>query len=474
MSSVLPKPDPLVCALCEACARGDTRLVQGLLEQGANIDGKNENRDTPMHVAIQANQVAAAAVLVDAGADLVGALSSAKLPPLFQAAAACQMGMAQMLLDHGCDPLAAPPYGGAPYFYDVVEAGSVDGARLLLEHGCDAECTNSSGRTALAAAVRGDSVPMVELLIAHNAKVRGDSNGGSLLGATRNVEMVRVLLDAGADADARASSGSHVLTDAVVERNLPIAYLLLSRGARGDRSTSSGQPLLITAIRDRQLQVRDKTELVRRLLQRGAKATCKDGGAPALRYALEYQQQQQQQPGGGGGTGLPEIVALLLQHGAEANKCTMNSKTGETALLYAVRTGKAVEAGHLLRHGANPNEGCDGKQSGGSKNGGVVMLSPLVQAVVRRDGDMIRLLRSYGARLDETMLEFARAVVEQPQIYETITTTPVNGGGASASGNHSRGRGVSVQVEMSIGRGNGPRAASPPPAYEAVSTPAGK
>lgn len=460
MSSVLPKPDPLVCALCEACARGDTRLVKGLLEQGANIDGKNENRDTPMHVAIQANQVAVAAVLVEGGADLKGALSSAKLPPLFQAAAAGQTGMAQMFLDHGCDPLQTSSYG-TPYFYDVVEAGSVDGARLLLEHGCDVESTNSPGRTAIVAAVRRDSVPMAELLIAHGAKARdvGDSSGASLLGCTKNIEMVRVLLDAGADADSRGSSGCHVLVDAVTDRNLPIAYLLLSRGARGDRSTMSGQPLVITAIRDKQLHVRDKTELVRRLLQRGAKATCKDSGTPALRYALE-------QPGG-----LPDIVAMLLQHGAEANKCTMNSKTGETALLYTVRTGKGVEAGHLLKHGANPNEGCDGKQSGGSK--GMVMLSPLVQAVVRRDADMIRLLRSYGARLDETMLEFAKVVVEQPQIYETITTPPVNNGASSSGGQQSRGRGLSVQVEINMGR-NAPRAASPPPAYEAVSTPASK
>ncbi|TQW11915.1 Ankyrin repeat-containing domain protein [Cordyceps javanica] len=457
MSSVLPKPDPLVCALCEACARGDTRLVQGLLDQGASIDGRNENRDTPMHVAIQANQVAVAALLAAAGADCEGAHSSAKLPPLFQAAAAGQTGMARMLLDHGCDPLQAPQYG-TPYFYDVVERGSVDGARLLLERGCDAETANSSGRKVIVAAVRRDSVPMVELLIAHGAKVHGvcDSSGGSLLGATKNADMVRALLDAGADADARGGSGSYVLADAVTERNLPVAYLLLSRGARGDRSTLSGQPLVIAAVRDRQLPARDKTELVRRLLQRGAKATAREGGEPALRFALEH-------PGGG----LPEVVALLLQHGAEANRCTMNGKTGETALLYAVRTGRAVEAGHLLKHGANPNEGCDGKHSGGRGRDGSLP-SPLVQAVVRRDADLIRLLRGYGAKLDETMLEFAKVVVEQPQIYESITTPHVNSG-TLPSGQQGTGRGFSMQVDISMGRGGAPRTASPPPAYEAVS-----
>ncbi|ATY61691.1 Ankyrin repeat-containing domain [Cordyceps militaris] len=432
VSSVLPKPDPLVCALCEACARGDTRLVQGLLDQGANVDGRNENRDTPMNVAIQANQIDAAALLAAAGADVEGAHGAAKLPALFQAAAAGHTGMARMLLDRGCDPRQAAPHGGKPYFYDVVDRGSVDGARLLLQHGCDAGTTNGSGQTAIAAAVRRDCVPMVELLIAHGAQIHGTchSSGGSLLGGTKNVDMVRVL------------------ADAVAERNLPVAHLLLGRGARGDRHTLAGQPLVVAAIRDRQLPVRDKTELVRRLLQRGAKGTATDGGVPALRWALE-------QPAGAG-AGLADVVALLLLHGAEANRCVMNDKTGETALLYVVRSGRAAEAGHLLKHGANPNEGGDGKL----RSGGTPLPSPLVQAVVRRDADMIRLLRAYGAKLDETMLEFARTVVEQPQIYETITARPVRGGTSSSSGRQSAG--LSMQGEMSS------RAASPPPAYETV------
>ncbi|KAJ3492475.1 hypothetical protein NLG97_g5370 [Lecanicillium saksenae] len=145
----------------------------------------------------------------------------------------------------------------------------------------------------------------------------------------------------------------------------------------------------------------------------------------------------------------------------------MNTKTGETALLYAIRTGKSVEAGHLLKHGANPNDGYDGKQSSSK---GIPLPSPLVQAVVKRDVELIRLLRSYGAKLDETMLEFAKVVVEEPQIFETITAPSAN----VSTGQQRRGREFSVQVDISMGQGNPPRAASPPPAYEAVSTPAGK
>lgn len=483
MSSVLPKPDPLVCALCEAAARGDTRLVQGLIDQGANIDGKNENRDTPMHVAIQANQIEVASLLMDAGVDLEAANSSSKLPPLFQAAAAGQIGMAKMFLEHGCDPNQKLTYGTTPYFYEVVERGTVDGVRLLLEHGADVEETNATHSRPLAAAVKRGSVPMVELLLSHNAKVNGsvDYGSGTILGlatATKDVELVRLLLDAGADADAKTSSGAYVLVEAVVDRQLELAHLLLRHGARGDRKTLAGQPLLIAVIRDKQMAPADKTDLVRRLLQRGAKATAKDNGLPALRYALEPPPSLPPGSGGGGGGGgggLPDVVALLLQHGAEANKCVMNSATGESALLYTIRTGKTVEMGLLLKHGANVNDAGGG--SGSGEKSGAAAVPPLVQAVVRRDADMIRVLRSYGARLDDTMLEFAKAMVQQPEIYETVTADlgpvgrPLRGG---------RGGGAGGRFEVSISMGSNQslpaarRASSPPPAYETVTTPTGK
>lgn len=470
ISSMLPKPDPLVCALCEAAAHGDVRLVEGLIEQGADIEGKNENRDTPMHVAVQANQAAVVMALIEAGADPTAASGSPKLPPLFQAAAAGHIDLAAALIESGhVDPQQTDQNDVASYFYAVVKTGSVDGIKLLLANGAEANGSQHGGSRPVMAAIKRESAPLVRLLISHGASVKGSDNSGtSIMEAavkTGSLDIVRPVLEAGGDVDTCCNSGLRVLTYSVVERNVPLALLLLNHGADGNRSTLSGQPLLITVIRDRQLHVRDKTELVRRLLQRGAKAKCTENGQPALRYALEQQ------------GGLPEIVGLLLQHGADASGCRMGSgNTGETALAYAVRMGKADEVAMLLKYGVNANDQFK------ANSGAVVAAPPLVQAVARGDAGMVRLLREHGARLDETMLAFAKSVVQNAEIYDVVTAAPAGGESAAvetetAPATASSGRRqFEISMSVNFGRGNvpiggGTRAASPPPAYEATASP---
>ncbi|KAI1778445.1 ankyrin repeat-containing domain protein [Hypoxylon cercidicola] len=80
-------------------------------------------------------------------------------------------------------------------------------------------------------------------------------------------------------------------------------------------------------------------------------------------------------------SGNPDIVKLLLNHGADPNWCPVVN----TTLLIATRFSRLSIAKILLEAGAKVNEGCP---------------PPIVVAVFREDMDMFRLLRQYGAKLD--------------------------------------------------------------------------
>ncbi|VUC32028.1 unnamed protein product [Clonostachys rosea] len=81
------------------------------------------------------------------------------------------------------------------------------------------------------------------------------------------------------------------------------------------------------------------------------------------------------------GGGNPEVIRLLLAHGADPNQ----SSHGETALMKAARVSSIPIAKLLIEAGARLNEGSP---------------PPIVVAVFKEDMEMFTLLRGHGARLD--------------------------------------------------------------------------
>ncbi|KAI1210104.1 ankyrin repeat-containing domain protein [Annulohypoxylon truncatum] len=81
--------------------------------------------------------------------------------------------------------------------------------------------------------------------------------------------------------------------------------------------------------------------------------------------------------------GNPDIVKLLLDHGADPNPKLL--LVADTALMFAARLSRLSMAKMLLEAGANVNEGCT---------------PPIILAVLKENMDMFRLLRQYGAKLN--------------------------------------------------------------------------
>jgi len=153
--------------------------------------------------------------------------------------------------------------------------------------------------------------------------------------ADGNVELVRSLLDRGADIDSRHPESNVTALMRAAEKNYSeILKILLDRGANLDLQDSKRRTALFLATAE------DYKEIVALLLEKGADHSTRDGitGGTALMEAAA--------------NGYEEIVKLLLKEGADPN---ILDNDGATALHYAAWDGSKTIVKLLLDKKANPN-----------------------------------------------------------------------------------------------------------------------
>lgn len=147
-----------------------------------------------------------------------------------------------------------------------------------------------------------------------------------------NVEAINVLLEAGADVNARNEDGGTPLHSAAARGHAKAVKRLLKEGADVNAKNKSGvTPLHVGA--------RKYPYLAMVLLEAGADVHAKDeaGGTP-LHHAAYF--------------GRVKIARVLLKAGADVHA---KDEAGRTALHWAALGGHADVAGALLKAGADPN-----------------------------------------------------------------------------------------------------------------------
>ncbi|XP_038607034.1 ankyrin repeat and SOCS box protein 3 isoform X1 [Tachyglossus aculeatus] len=226
--------------------------------------------------------------------------------------------------------------------------GNADRLRALLRRGCSVDVADNRGWMPIHEAAHHNAPECLRLLIHADPSekyIKTKTFEGScalhLATIRGHLEIVRILLEAGADANSFTLEETTPLFLAVENGHTEVAKLLAEHGAdvNGSHSMCGWNSL-------HQAVFQENMEMIKFLLEKGVNVECQDDfGITPLFVAAQY--------------GKLESLSLLIEYGANVN-CQASDKA--TPLFIASQEGlqKCVEV--LLAKGADPNLYCNAEK----------------------------------------------------------------------------------------------------------------
>ena len=153
--------------LLGAASSGDTAAAARLLGQGASVEAKNNQGDTPLLLAAKAGKIDTAELLIEKGAN-IEAKDNQGDTALIAACTAGHADMARLLVEKGAEIDARDDGGATPLMYAGL-AGNTAIIDLLLGKGANINAGDDHGETPLMYAASAGSVDAVKLMLRKNA-----------------------------------------------------------------------------------------------------------------------------------------------------------------------------------------------------------------------------------------------------------------------------------------------------------------
>lgn len=292
-------------ALHMATERGHAVIVQLLIDKGANVNavtkmpGKRDSGATALHWAARNGYEKVLEILLENSAE-INLQTEIGETPLYWASDNGQVGAVALLLDKGANLEAKSRHEYTPLHVAAL-GGEEACVKLLIERGADLSFTTKDGYSLVYLAIRGGAVELVQLLLEKGFDPNS-TGGGVLLWAAagsfaqRRDDVVRLLLEWGADVSIRAENKDETaLHRSATFGHDTVARLLLESGAEVDAQNEDGET--------------------------------------ALHLATKW--------------GFETVVQVLLEKGADV---TTKTKAGKTALKLAAGGGHEAIVRHLLNH----------------------------------------------------------------------------------------------------------------------------
>lgn len=289
------KPAGGKAALVNAVQQRKHRMLEQLLEGGARADSRVEA--SMLRTAVQNRDTESIMLLLRFGVDANGA-DNEEYTPLFAATQASFFDGAKILLQHNADPnLSAGPDSESPLALAASD-NRLDLVQLFLKHGGDANFVMENSNSALVQAM------------SHK---------------TCSPQLVELLLNSGADPNAKNGEGGTALFQAIQANRVDLMTVLLDHGANPNLPGPK-HPLWPSTYKPKALQL---------LLSRGADHK-KCPGLMELASSLKKL----------------ESISILMKAGVSPN---VRKDGVYTPLCSAIRDNSADIVTFLLANGADPN-----------------------------------------------------------------------------------------------------------------------
>lgn len=323
-------------ALHAAAQANDVDMTTFLLIKGADTEMKNHEGDTPLHVAVTYGSVEAAQTLATGGADIFARNANNRIP--------LDMGLEK-------DPRFYDVFitqksgrirdtGGETIVHYFVRTRNAEGVRQCIKRGLPISVKSNEGKTPLDTAFEDandiDAIEIAADLIMGGAdRVEGDFEYFYDAVSDRNIDMkfedgqtalhyaaimghggiARYLLENGASATAKDTTGSTALHEAVRYGHADIAQMLLGAGASVNATDNMGKTPIMLYVPDEA-----QSEMYPLLISYKADVTRADAYGDTVLHTATM-------------TSLPTgILTQLVAAGADVNA---RNKDGVTPLLIA-------------------------------------------------------------------------------------------------------------------------------------------
>ena len=290
-----------IALLFSAARRGDSAEVERLLALGVGVNSTDDDGFSALMAASGGDQPVVVSQLLEQGAaravDLVN-----------------MHGETALLL--------------------AAHSGSAGATELLLKSGAKVDMIDHDGQTATLIAARIGNAAVITQLIDSGAELNPENGEMPLHAAAENnhVDVVRLLLEGGADVDKADLYGNTALMNAAVAGHADVVSQLLGQGAKADLQGSGGQTALMKAAKA------NRGECVTALVN--GNASLDDGdvnGNTALMLAAS--------------NGHAQVVKQLLGSGTSTIR---RNDAGQSVMDVAKQF-----AGRGQRHGADSNQSDD-------------------------------------------------------------------------------------------------------------------
>jgi len=222
------KSDQGVTLLHEACApECDLEVVKFLISNGADLHAKDDNEETPLHVACHEGFLELAKLLIELGAN-PNVKGDDENTPLHVACGQGHLEVAIFMIESGgVDLHARNSFGETP----LHRTWDYPLAKLLIENGADHNSEDDDGNIPLQMACYSGSLEVAKLLIENGA----DTNAKDKFGETSlhhaceegHRDVMQLLLSRGANVGAKTANGSTPLHRACEENHPEIVWFLV-------------------------------------------------------------------------------------------------------------------------------------------------------------------------------------------------------------------------------------------------------